>query len=53
MIICGNHVHKFSVSKDMKNKSTMITINNKRRRDMVVGNSGGALYIMFENHVHS
>jgi hypothetical protein len=33
MVICGSHVHKFGVSKDMKNKF----INDKRKRDMVVG----------------
>jgi hypothetical protein len=24
MVICGSHMHKFSVSKDMKKKLTMI-----------------------------
>jgi hypothetical protein len=33
MVICGNHMHKFSVSKDMKKKIN----NDKRRRDMVIG----------------
>jgi hypothetical protein len=32
MVICGSHMHKFSVSKDMKKNN-----NDKRRRDMVVG----------------
>ena len=34
MVICGSHVHNFSVSKDMKIKKIN---NDKRRRDMVVG----------------
>jgi hypothetical protein len=33
MVICGSHMHKFSVSKDMEKKIN----NDKRRRDMVVG----------------
>jgi hypothetical protein len=33
MVICGSHMHKFSVSKDMIKKLN----NDKRRRDMVVG----------------
>jgi hypothetical protein len=33
MVICGSHMHKLSVSEDMKNKIN----NDKRRRDMVVG----------------
>jgi hypothetical protein len=32
MVIFGSHMHKFSVSKDMKKK-----INNEKRRNMVVG----------------
>ena len=32
MIICGSHMHKFSVIKDMEKKIN----NDKRRRDMVV-----------------
>ena len=32
MVICESYMHKFSVSKDMKNNN-----NYKRRRDMVVG----------------
>jgi hypothetical protein len=32
MVIFGSHMHKFSVSKDMK-----IKFNNDKRRDMVVG----------------
>jgi hypothetical protein len=32
MVIFGSHMHKFSVSKDMKKK-----VNNDKRRDMVVG----------------
>jgi hypothetical protein len=31
MVIFGSHMHKFSVSKDIKK------INNDKRRDMVVG----------------
>ena len=33
MAICGSHMHKFSVSKDMKKQIN----NDKRRRDMIVG----------------
>jgi hypothetical protein len=33
MLICGSHMHKFSVSKDMK----VFFNNDKRRRDMIVG----------------
>jgi hypothetical protein len=33
MVICGSHMHKFSVSKDMGKEIN----NDKRRRDMVVG----------------
>jgi len=33
MVIFGSHMHKFSVSKDMKRKN----INKDKRRDMVVG----------------
>jgi predicted Holliday junction resolvase-like endonuclease len=33
MVICGSHMQKFSVSKDMEKRIN----NNKRRRDMVVG----------------
>jgi hypothetical protein len=32
MVVCGRHMHKFSVSKAMKKNN-----NDKRRRDMVVG----------------
>ena len=64
MVICGSYVHEFSVRKDMKNIN-----NDKRRKEVTVRkvathlcrntnyqrtkNSGGALYIMFENHVRS
>jgi hypothetical protein len=34
MVICGSHMHKFSVSEDMTKKKVN---NDKRRRDMVVG----------------
>ena len=33
MVICGSHMHKISVSKDMEKKFN----NDKRRRDMIVG----------------
>jgi hypothetical protein len=33
MVICGSHMHKFCVSKDMKKKIN----NDRRRRDMAVG----------------
>jgi hypothetical protein len=33
MVICGSHMHIFSVNKDMKKEIN----NDKRRRDMVVG----------------
>jgi hypothetical protein len=41
MVICGRHMHKFSVSKDMKKKVN----NDKRRRDMVVGRVVVHLYL--------
>ena len=33
MVICGSHMHRLSVSKDIEKKIN----NDKRRRDMVVG----------------
>ena len=33
MVICGNHMHKFSVSKDMKIKLTMIKGEGHGSRD--------------------
>ena len=41
MVICGSHMHNFSVSKDMKQKM----INDKRRRDVVVGKVVAHLYL--------
>ena len=36
MVICGNHMHKFSVSKDMKIKPTMIKGEGERLVGKVV-----------------
>jgi hypothetical protein len=33
MVICGSHMHEFSVSKDMEKKFN----NDKRRKEVVVG----------------
>ena len=33
MVICGNHMHKFSVSKDVKIKLTMIKGEDHGRRE--------------------
>jgi hypothetical protein len=46
MVICGSHMHKFNVSKDMKKKFN----NDKRRRDMVVGKEGGGAFMSNTNY---
>ena len=47
MIICGSDMFEFSVS---KNKEKEITMIKGEFRHIF---SGGALYIMFENHMRS
>jgi hypothetical protein len=40
MVICGSHMHKFSVSKDMKKNNK-----DKKRRDMAGGKVVAHLYL--------